>query len=235
MKTQVLSVLLFCTVIAFAADITSPKISLPLNEGDTEALAKSVKLTNKQLMSWIDGPAGKALYLDNKLGAKNHAMLTIPIPDEIRTGKPFTISMQVKTPAELHKSRQYEIIRIANGKKPGLRLHLSWRRFRTELSEDGEKVVNIVAPTGKSPLVEANKWYSIGLTYDGSKMCFYRDGAMLCSAEAKFKVSEKAQNVCICATSGSGTCYYYEGAITNFKYFAEALTAEEMAKLATMQ
>ena len=235
MKKHIFTLFFAATLLAFSADLTVPKINLPLNEGDMEALAKTVKLYNQQLMSWIDGPAGKALYLDNKLGEKDHAMLTVPIPDEIRNGQPFTISMQVKTPAQLHRSRQYELIRIANGKKPGLRLHLSWKRFRTEFSEDGINAVSFCAPTGSSPQVEPNRWYSIGITYDGKELRFYRNGEMLCSKEATFKISEKAKELRIGATSSQGVCYYYEGAIANFKYFAEPLTAEEMAKLATLQ
>ena len=235
MKKHIFTLVFAATLLAFSADLTAPRLDLPLNEGDTELLAKSAKLHNPQLMSWVDGPAGKALYLDNKLGEKNHALLTIPIPDEIRNGQPFTISLQVKTPAQLHKSRQYELLRITNGKKPGLRLHLSWKRFRTELSEDGINAVSLCAPTGSSPQVEPDRWYSIGITYDGKEMRFYRNGEMLWSKEATYKVSEKAKELRIGATSSQGVCYYYEGAITNFKYFAEALTPEEMAKLATLQ
>jgi hypothetical protein len=83
--------------------------------------------------------------------------------------------------------------------------------------------------------VEPDRWYSIGITYDGKEMRFYRNGEMLWSKEATYKVSEKAKELRIGATSSQGVCYYYEGAITNFKYFAEALTAEEMAKLAILQ
>ena len=235
MKKHIFSLFLAATILAFAADLTAPRIDLPLNEGDMEALAKTAKLYNPQLMGWIDGPAGKALFLDNKLGEKDHALLSIPIPDEIRNGQPFTISMQVKTPAQLHRSRQYELIRIANGKKPGLRLHLSWKRFRTEFSEDGINAVSFCAPAGSSPEVMPNRWYSIGITYDGKELRFYRNGEMLCRKEAAFKISEKAKELRIGATSSQGVCYYYEGAIANFKYFAESLTAEEMAKLATLQ
>lgn len=235
MKKRIFILFLAATLLAFSADLTAPKIDLPLNQGDMEALAKTAKLHNQQLMNWVDGPAGKALYLDNKLGEKDHAMFTIPIPDEIRNGQPFTISMQVKTPSQLHRSRQYELIRIANGKKPGLRLHLSWKRFRTEFSEDGINAVSFCAPTGSSSQVEPNRWYSIGITYDGKELRFYRNGEMLCSKEATFKISEKAKELRIGATSSQGTCYYFEGAITNFKYFADPLTAVEMAKLATIQ
>ena len=235
MKKNFFSAFLCLTAVVFAADLTSPKISLPLNEGDTEALANTVKLTNTQLMSWIDGPAGKALYLDNALTGKHHALLTIPLPDEIRECKPFTISMQVKTPAELHKSRQYEIIRVHKGKKPGVRLFLSWKAFRMEFSEDGDKVTVMAPQAGEFPQVEPNRWYSIGVTYDGKEFCLYRDGIPITRIEAAYRTSEKRKDMNIGATSGSGTCYHYEGAITAFKYFAEALTPEEMARLATMQ
>ena len=235
MKRSVFAAIFSLTVAIFAADLASPKILLPLNEGDTAALANTVKLTNAQLMSWIDGPAGKALYLNNAFTGKNHALLSIPLPDEIRARKPFSISMQVKTPAELHKSRQYELIRVHNGKKPGIRLYLSWQAFRMEFSEDGNKSIAMAPQAGISPLVEPNRWYSIGVTYDGKVFCLYRDGVPITKVEATYRASEKRKDMNIGATSGSGICYHYEGAITNFKYFTETLTAEDMARLATMQ
>ena len=235
MKRIIFATIACLATFSFSADLTSPTITLPLNEGDTEVLAKSVKLTNTQLMSWVDGPSGKALYLNNAFTGKSHALLTIPLPSEIIEGKPFTFSMQVKTPAELHRSRQYEIIRIHNGKKPGIRLYLSWRAFRLELSENGNDVISMAPKTGKFPQVEPNRWYSIGVTYDGKEFCLYRDGVLIIKTEAAYRVSEKRREMNIGATSGGGTCYHYEGAITNFKYFPEALTAEEMARLATMQ
>ena len=235
MKSIIIAAIICLTATSFAADLTSPKFSLPLNEGDTEALAKSVKLTNTQLMSWIDGPAGKALYLNNTFTGKSHALLTIPLPDEIRECRPFTISMQVKTPAELHRSRQYEILRVHNGKKPGIRLYLSWKAFRMDFSENGNDVISIAPQTGRFLQVEPNRWYSLGVTYNGKEFCLYRDGVLITRTEAAYKVSEKRKEMNIGATSGSGTCYHYEGAITNFKYFPEALMAEEMARLATMQ
>ena len=219
----------------FATELTSPTLSLPLNEGDTEVLANKVKLTNTQLMSWIDGPAGKALYLNNAFTGKEHALLTIPLPDEIGECRPFSISMQVKTPAELHKSRQYEIFRVHNGKKPGIRLYLSWRAFRMEFSEDGNGVTAIAPRTGAFTQVEPNRWYSIGITYDGKEFCLYRDGVSTARIEAAYRASEKRKEMNLGATSGAGICYHYEGAITNFKYYSEALTPEEMARLATMQ
>jgi len=234
MKKHIITTILACAA-AFAADLTSPKIALPLNEGDFQAIPKVAKLFNTELMSWIDGPGGKALYLDNKLNAPKHAMIALPMQDEIRECKPFTVSLQVKTPAEIKRNRQYEILRVQNAKRPGLRLSMSWGQFRVEVSEDGEQLVGLSAATGKFPQVEPNKWYHLGLVFDGKAFSFYRDGVLLYSKEVKYKVSEKAKFISLFATSTSGVCYYYEGAVTNFKYFAEALTSEEMAKLATMQ
>ena len=234
MKKHILASLLIC-IAAFAADLTSPKIALPLNEGDFQVMPKFAKLYNTQLMSWVDGPGGKALYLDNKLGEPKHATITIPLPEEIKECKPFTISLQVKTPANIKRNRQYEIIRVTNGKKPGLRFVMTWGRFRMDISEDGTNVKSFSAATGTFPQVESDKWYHLGLVFDGKNINFYRDGVLFYSQEAKYKVSPKASVLQLFSTSSSGTCYYYEGAVTNFKYYAEALTAEEMVKLATMQ
>ena len=234
MKGQLLA-LFFTCIAAFAADLTSPKIALPLNEGDFQAIPQIAKLANTQLMSWVDGPGGKALYLDNKLNEPKHAMLTIPLPEEIKERKPFSISLQVRTPADLKKNRQYEILRVTNGKKPGLRFVMTWGSFRTDISEDGINIKSFSTATGTFPQVEANKWYHLGLVFDGKNINFYRDGVLFYSKEAPYKVSEKAKSLMLFSSSSSGTCYYYEGAVTNFKYYAEALTAEEMAKLATMQ
>ena len=234
MKRYILTSIVACLA-ALAADITIPKIALPLNEGDLQAMPKAATLYNTQQMHWVDGPGGQALYLDNKLNTPNHAMITIPLPDEVRECKPFSICLQVKTPADMHKSRQYEILRVTNGKRPGLRLVLTWRHFRTDVCVDGEKTTTFTSPTGTFTLVEPDKWYHIGLVYDGKKINFYRDGVLLYSREASYKVSPKAKTMQLFASSRSGVCYYYEGAVTNFKYFAEALSAEDMVKLATMQ
>ncbi|MBO4511895.1 MAG: LamG domain-containing protein [Victivallales bacterium] len=234
MKKHVLASLFIC-IAAFAADLTSPKIALPLNEGDFQAMPKFAKLANTQLMSWVEGPGGKALYLDNKLNEPKHAIITIPLPAEIKECKPFSISLQVKTPANIKKNRQYEILRVSNGKKPGLRLAMTWGSFRTDISEDGINIKSFSTATGTFPQVEANKWYHLGLVFDGKNINFYRDGVLFYSKEAAYKVSPKATVLNLFATSSAGACYYYEGAVTNFKYYAEALTAEEMAKLATMQ
>ena len=234
MKKHILASLLIC-IATFAADLTAPKIALPLNEGDFQAMPKIAKLSNTQLMSWVDGPGGKALYLDNKLGEPKHATITIPLPEEIKEYKPFSITLQVKTPANIKHNRQYEIFRVANGKKPGLRFVMTWGSFRTDISEDGTNIKSFSAPTGRFPKVESDKWYHLGLVFDGKNINFYRDGVLFYSKEATYKVSPKASVLQLFATSSSGTCYYYEGAVTNFKYYAEALTTEEMVQLATMQ
>lgn len=219
-----------------AAEPPKPVIALPLNEGDlakvrdVSASALPVKSFHAEQFQWQEGPGGQALFFANPDDAKTYAMLNLPLPPGFDPAKGFTLAVRVKTPEKLHRSRQYEILNLADGGKgPGFRLMISWKMVWFYFG-DGGKVVSCRTDTAKQP-IQPDTWYRISATFDGKTARLYLDGQLAQElTDVKF-VPAQRKDLRIGASSSSGSCYSFQGVLGNVLIFNRALTPEEIGIL----
>lgn len=221
---------------AFALCGAEPYLSFPLNEGDVnkvkEATGKIAKVTvwNANQFDVVDGPDGKALNFNTPDKTRTYAGLCFNMPAGFDPAKGFTFTAVVKTPENMHRSRQYELFFWSNshGKGPGFRIYVSWKALWVCIG-DGKKAVRIASPNTQGSLKD-NTFYRVAVSYDGETVKVYVNGTLRNSAKGVMKKSTRKW-AAIGASSSSGSAYGFNGIISDVKLFDKALTDAEIAEM----
>ncbi len=221
---------------AFALCGAEPYLSFPLNEGDVnkvkEATGKIAKVTvwNAKQFEVVDGPDGKAFNFNTPDNIKTYAGLCFNMPTEFDPCKGFTFTAVVKTPENMHRSRQYEIFFWSNshGKGPGFRIYVSWKSLYTCMG-DGKKNVILASKNSQGSLKD-NTFYRVAVSYDGETVKVYVNGTLRNSAKGVMTKSTRKW-AAIGASSSRGSAYGFNGIISDVKLFDKALTDAEIAEM----
>ena len=221
---------------AFALCGAEPYLSFPLNEGDVnkvkEATGKIDKVTvwNAKQFEVVDGPDGKAFNFNTPDKIKTYAGICFNMPSGFDPAKGFTFTALVKTPENMHRSRQYEIFFWRNGHQvgPGFRIYISWKSLYTCMG-DGKKNV-ILASKNSQGTLKDNTFYRIAVSYDGETVKVYVNGTLRNSAKGVMKKSTRKW-AAIGASSSRGSAYGFNGIISDVKLFDKVLTDAEIAEM----
>lgn len=239
MITWTTALLICSTALGNTEGVTSPAGSWSLNES-SGTVVKDIsgnKLDGKYLnidkIEWVDGPQGKAPYFKNT-GAQveARAMASVPLPEMLDLNKGFTLTAKVKTPKELHRSRQYEIFNCSDtySKGAGFRVYISWGMIYF-ISGNGEKSSFARSLPANSP-IRPDSWYNIATTFDGQNVKVYMDGELVAEAENVVFAPAKRKELRIGATgSAAGSGYGFEGIICSTALYARSLSEVEIADL----
>lgn len=224
---------------ANGADLPLPWLHLPLNEGETAAIGNvsgkpiKVDVVNADGLGWEDGPDGKALYFRNAHGAAQRAALRCEMPEELDLSTGFTVAVLLKTPPELHRSRQYELFFFADAhtQGPGLRVYLSWRMLWLHL-HDGAG--SHTARTRSARLgINPDTWYHVTVTFDGDRGRIYLNGEMQVEQSGMRMAlpAKRRRYAHIGASTTAGSGYGFEGVMSHFMLFPQALSPEQVVSL----
>ncbi|MBR2358490.1 MAG: LamG domain-containing protein [Lentisphaeria bacterium] len=221
---------------AFALCGAEPYLSFPLNEGDVnkvrEATGKIDKVTvwNANQFEVVDGPDGKAFNFNTPDKIKTYAGLCFNMPSGFDPAKGFTFTALVKTPENMHRSRQYELFFWSNshGKGPGFRIYVSWKALWVCVG-DGKKAVRIASKNSQGTLKD-NTFYRVAVSYDGETVKVYVNGTLRNSAQGVMTKSTR-QWAAIGASSPRGSAYGFNGIISDVKLFDKVLTDAEIAEM----
>lgn len=238
---------LFCfqaVTLAQLQELPEPLLHFPLNEGSFEALRglgleQPPKVHNQEYLKWAEGPAGKALSFENDGEEQNRGMISCRLPPSFDVKSPFSVVAFIKTPPDLHRSRQYEIVNFADmssSKGPGFRLTVSWRRLWFGLG-DGEQQCTASSKTSVLG-IDPQQWYHVAAVYDGQGNArVYLNGCLQGGAEGvQVKMPEKRKlELRIGASAERGSGYGFEGCISALRIYGQALSAEQIAALAQME
>ena len=229
------SLFLASLFVAISSTAAEPFLHFPLNEGKTNEIhetsghAGKIAVWNEKQLEWTDGPSGKALLFNTPDDIRTYAGISFKKPAGIEPEKGFTFCALVKTPPQLHRSRQYQILYWCDSAKgPGFRIHISWKMLMM-LMGDGTKTVVISSKNAEGP-IQPDTWYHVAATYDGKTAKLFINGAERASGEFALKPSAKNQ-ISIGATTSQGSGYAFNGVITDVKIFRSALTPDEIAVL----
>ena len=228
------AILLLAAVAALAVE---PIVNFPMNEGDLKEIkdvagnVKNIKIDNVSQFSWVGGPDGKALSFNTPDGMKTYACFRFDMPKELDMTKAFTITALVKTPRELHRSRQYVCFYYGDnaGKGPGLRLYISWKMLMLAIG-NGTKAEAITSNTREGPIL-SDTWYRIAATYDGKTAKIYINGVERGRKEIAFPTLPKRKWAMVGATSTSGAAYGFNGVISQLRIYPAVLSANELAAM----
>lgn len=225
----------FCLRLA-GEDLPVPLVHLPLNEGENAAVrnianeAIPVKLVHPELLEWVDGPEGKALCFKNSHNATQRALLSCEIPEELDLCAEFTLCCMIKTPANLHRSRQYELFNYADADyAPGVRVFISWRMLWLRMNDSRQ---NYTLRT-HSPrfAINPDTWYFVTVVFDGGKGKLFLNAQLQEEMTMSMIMPRRRKECYLGASSPSGSGYGFEGLITQFKLFTQALNQEQITFL----
>ena len=223
---------------AFALCGAEPYLSFQLNEGDLaavkEATGKVTKLNiwNKNQFNWVDGADGKALSFNTGDKQKTYAGIQFYMPADFDPTKGFTFTAVVKTPQDMHRSRQYQLFFWSNSHStgPGLRIYVSWKSLYVMLG-DGSKKPTVLASKNSHSAMQSDTWYRLAVSYNGEQLKIYIDGKLRGTAtDCKFKKSTRKW-AAIGASGQSGSAYGFNGIISDVKIFDKALSDTEIAEM----
>lgn len=239
--TIVWGTVLLASSIAFANTVKAnqPEGSWPLNEGDgaivTDISGNKLdgQYFNIDKIEWVDGPQGKAPYFMNPDADLNgpRALASVPLPATVDLMQGFTLTVTVKTPKVLHRSRQYEIVNCSDtySKGAGFRIYLSWRMFYFGLG-NGEKSSVAHTLPANSP-IRPDSWYTLTTTFDGKDARIYMDGVMVAEVNDVVFTPAKSKELRIGAGNVSGSGYGFEGIICSVALYSHSFSEAEVADL----
>ena len=192
-----------------------------------------VDVVNADGLGWEDGPDGKALYFRNAHGAAQRAALRCEMPEELDLSTGFTVAVLLKTPPELHRSRQYELFFFADAhtQGPGLRVYLSWRMLWLHL-HDGAG--SHTARTRSARLgINPDTWYHVTVTFDGDRGRIYLNGEMQVEQSGMRMAlpAKRRRYAHIGASTTAGSGYGFEGVMSHFMLFPQSLSPEQVVSL----
>ena len=223
---------------AFALCATEPYLSFPLNEGDLAAVKEAtgkiakVNIWNKNQFNWVDGPDGKALSFNTGDKQKTYAGIQFYMPADFDPAKGFTFTSLIKTPKDMHRSRQYQLFFWSNSHTvgPGLRIYVSWKSLYV-LMGDGSKKPTVLTSKNSQGAMQADTWYRLAASYDGEQLKIYINGKLRgTTKDCKIKKSTRKW-AAIGASAQSGSAYGFNGIISDVKLFDKALTDTEIAEM----
>lgn len=216
----------------FAAE---PILSFPLNEGDFKAVKEAngkvqVKFWNQDQFSWVDGPDGKALSFNTPDGQKKYAGVWFYMLKDFDPAKGFTFSALIKTPENMHRSRQYEVFHWDNNhsKGPGFRIYVSWKSLYMMFGA-GQKPVVISSKNSQGSLKD-NTWYHIAASYDGKTARIYIDGVLRGQIDGVLARTTRKW-AAIGASAQAGSAYGFNGIISKVQIFDKVLSDTEIAAM----
>lgn len=224
---------------AHGSDLPLPWLHLPLNEGQTLAISNvsgqpvKVDVIRPEGLDWVDGPDGKALYFRNGHEAAMRAALRCEMPAELDLSTGFTVAAMLKTPPELHRSRQYELFFFADThtQGPGLRVYVSWRMLWLHVHDGAGSHTVRTRPARLG--INPDTWYHVAATFDGDLGRIYLNGELQVEQSGMRMAMplkrRQAAHVGASTTAGSG--YGFEGVISHFMLFPQALSQEQVASL----
>ncbi len=238
---KLLASTLFCAILGLCAESPAPLVHYPLNEGDLTAVkdaggqTSGQRFFNHSQFSWEDGPAGRALSFNNPDDIKTYAGIMFNLPPAFDPSKGFTVVAKIKTPATLHRSRQYEIFSFADthSKGPGLRIYISWRMLYLMVG-DGEKAGFISSKTSDGAIQPAT-WYQVAAVYDGKTARIYLDGRLRGEMEFATTTKPKRKYAVIGASGEKGAYYSFQGLMNDVRLYDKPLTADQIIALNTAE
>ena len=236
MFRQLLAVMVGVTV-AVGAEVVQPTpvLEFKLNEGEgtvvngTGSAPVKLEIKNPAMTEWGAGRlGGKALYFKNPVdGKKRGGCGTIlgPAAGTMDFTKPFTVMAWLKLDETIvTNGPQYSVIgNQAGDYGPGFRLLYSWGTFRLAAG-DGKKGAAIAIVPAKVPL-DCKAWNHIAATSDGKTAKLFWNGIEAASGEMSILPGKKQWEI---GSYGYGYAYGFAGALSEVKFYQEALTPEQV-------
>ncbi|OGV49917.1 MAG: hypothetical protein A2017_10520 [Lentisphaerae bacterium GWF2_44_16] len=211
----------------------------PMNEGegvsinDVSGNGHNGTLLNPESSKWVDGREGKALYFNNipeKMPKDKNAVIKVEKLGGYDFSKGLTVTAWIKTPPQLHRSAQYEIIdNSPSGKGPGFRLLISWRMLMFYCA-DG-KTFSAAKSSTATDAINADTWYHVATVYDGKTAKVYINGH-LAGESPENVILPKGRTYISIGAMNTGNCYGFEGIISDLKLYSGAMSDAEIAKTA---
>lgn len=192
------------------------------------------QIVNAENTAWGEGrEGGKALYFKGDPEKKHKGgAVQVPLQPVIDLAKPFTISCWIK-PAnleQLSRAADYELVsNTVSDSGPGFRLCLSWNEIAFQCGEGKPKTgFAIRAKSSKFP-VARDAWIHVAASWDGQSAKVYVNGALAAETpadtEAKVLPGKKYLSI---GSYNLGYAYNFIGAMSDVKFFQQALTPAEV-------
>lgn len=218
------------------ADAPKPTVDLPLNEGDFAAIKDysaapvQIKVLHPELLKWVDGPNGKAVYFKNDVKRGNRGGVSVKVPATVDVSKGYTIAVTIK-PDVMDKRARQHILRYCNGldRDAGIMLFTYWEGFYVRLGTAPKKTIDVTSNRSVIP-ARGGKWYKVVTTFDGKVAKLYVDGTK--HGEKSAAVAKpKPFHTVVLGSTGDGAGYGFCGIICDFKLYDRALSDAEIAQL----
>ena len=221
-------------VMAFAAP--EALVDLPLNEGDLKAIQDvspanaEIKIENPEFISWADGPQGKALSFANADGPVKRGRVLVKMPAQLDIAKGFSFACTFKTGKEFALKRVYPLFRYsdAHEKSSGVFIFCFYHRIYVRTGVDGVQS-ELSTSTARTPL-QADTWYRLVVTYDGTTLSTWLNGQLVASREAQIQ-KPKINAFAMLGSTADKWGYGFNGLLAQVKIFDRALTPDEVTAI----
>lgn len=184
------------------------------------------KVLNAENTQWVEGRKGnKALYFKGDPDKKRKGgTVRLATKKIFNSSKPFSITCWIKPESRQVMKREaaYELISNTLGDHgPGLRLRFQWNQAAVYSGTGKRGETRGVSAKASTYPVNRSVWSHLAVTYDTKTLKLYVNGALAGSKECTVT---PGRDFFFIASYNGGFAYSFMGAVSDVKFFAQALT-----------
>lgn len=183
---------------------------------------------------WVDGRNGKAIEFLGKRKTRNeNGCVRIPLMGEYDFSKGITFDAWVKFNTVDTRGARFGLVTNAryNDSGPGFHIFFAWGGLYFRTGEGPGKKVCDTRSNRSQTKFEADLWYHIAVTYDGSVVTLYLDGKEIAASEPGVSLS-KGRNEFYIGSTANGYAYGMEGIIDEVRLYDHARSPMQILKAA---